>query len=222
MRRAVVRGWLVALFGFASLCRVEGQGAILPAEGLPGPCNEVVFLGDSLTQGAGLRASQAYPAVIGRYWARNGVSLKAINEGVGGNTTSDLVHRLDQALSERTCLVFLEIGPNDGFGRRAVGDVRRDLSEVVARVQERGIRVVLAEMWLPMEVESTPQYREAFDAMYGEVAERYGIPLMPAFLHSVISRAHLWQRDGIHPTADGDWLVARDVLRFLNPAWKLD
>ena len=198
-----------------------GEPSILPAAGLPPPRNEIVFLGDSLTAGYGLSPQEAFPAVIGSYWAGHGISLEAVNAGVSGDTTSDLLTRLDRAVGDRTYLVFLEIGPNDGFRRYDSSLISDNLAEIVRRLRARGIRVALAQMWLPMEEHASDGYRERFDAIYRQVGERFGLPLMPAFLRSLVAQGRYWQADGLHPTAEGDRILARDILAFFNPAWRL-
>lgn len=194
---------------------------LLPDAGLPPPRNQVVFLGDSLTAGDALSPDEAYPAIIGRYWAERGISLRAINAGVSGDTTADVLLRLDRAVSERTCFVFLEIGPNDGFARIDPAAVADNLSRIVRRLEARGIRVALAGMWLPMEVDSGSDYRRRFDAIYGTVGRELRVPVLPGFLRNLVTRPSYWQSDGLHPTAAGDRILARDALAFLNPAWRL-
>ncbi len=198
-----------------------GEAPVLPAKGLPAPRNEIVFLGDSLTYGHGLSPDEAFPAVIGSYWASRGISLSAVNAGVSGDTTSDVLDRLDHAVGAQTYLVFLEIGPNDGFAHRDTAAISVNLAQIVKRLKARGIRVALAQMWLPMEAQSDEGYRERFDAIYPQIGRRFDLPVMPAFLRSLVSRPALWQSDGMHPTAEGDRLLARDILAFLNPAWRL-
>lgn len=113
-----------------------------------------------------------------------------MNAGISGDTTLDVLGRLDRAVSDRTYLVFLEIGPNDGFRRYDPAII-------------------------------SDGYRERFDAIYGHVAERFDLAIMPGFLRSLVAQGRYWQADGLHPTAEGDRILARDVLAFLNPAWKL-
>lgn len=210
---------LLFLFAGAGAC---WPAPILPDDRLAPPRNEVLFLGDSLTAGAGLAAQEAYPSVIGSYWARHEIPLVARNAGIGGDTTRNILLRLDAALSERTGLVFLAVGSNDGFLRRDVRAIQDDLVRIVQRLKERGIKVVLAEIWLPAEVAAPTAYRQAFDAMYAKVGSQFGLPVMPYFLRSLVTSARYWQSDGLHPTAEGDRLIARDILAFLNPSWRLE
>jgi len=212
---------LVLFFLVAAGGACWGEPPILPAAGLPPPRNEIVFLGDSLTAGYGLSLEAAFPAVIGSYWTEHGISLEAVNAGVSGDTTSDVLARLDRTVGDRTYLVFLEIGPNDGFRHYDPAVVSDNLAEIVRRLHVRGIGVALAQIWLPMEAHSSDGYRERFDAIYRQVGERFGLPIMPGFLRNLVAQGRYWQADGLHPTAEGDRILARDILAFLNPAWRL-
>ena len=68
-------------------------------EVLSGTRAEVVFLGDSITQGG--RWSELFPG------------SGAVNRGIGGDTTADLLARLDQVLALQPAKLFVMIGIND-------------------------------------------------------------------------------------------------------------
>ena len=63
-------------------------------------------------------------------------------------------------------------------------------------------------------------YADAFHALYGELAKRYGAPLLGFFLEGVALDEKLMQADGIHPTAaaqprllDNLWPALQQVLK---------
>src|SRR5262249_3945570 len=55
----------------------------------------IVALGDSLTAGLGLAASDAFPAKLQRALAAKGIAATVVNAGVSGDTTSGGLARLD-------------------------------------------------------------------------------------------------------------------------------
>ena len=59
--------------------------------------------------------------------------------------------------------------------------------------------------------------RGAFDAIYPELAQRFGVELYPFFLEGVAARPELNQGDGIHPNAEGVALIVRQMLPHLLP-----
>ncbi len=58
-----------------------------------------------------------------------------------------------------------------------------------------------------------PEYTQAFDAIFPELAGKYDAVLYPFFLDGIEGHAELIQPDGMHPTAAGvDAIVARICL----------
>ena len=47
--------------------------------------------------------------------------------------------------------------------------------------------------------------------------QQYRLPLIPFLLLGVGGNPTLMQRDGIHPTGEGNRIVAKNVLRVLEP-----
>ena len=59
-------------------------------------------------------------------------------------------------------------------------------------------------------------YTDAFRMVYHRVAAEHEFLLLPFLLESVAGQAELNQADGIHPTAEGHWIMARDVWPTLE------
>jgi acyl-CoA thioesterase-1 len=60
-------------------------------------------------------------------------------------------------------------------------------------------------------------YTRAFHAVFPELARKYDAALVPFLLEGVAGDPALNQEDRIHPTAEGQKLVARNVWRVLEP-----
>jgi acyl-CoA thioesterase-1 len=115
-------------------------------------------------------------------------------------------------------VLVLELGGNDGL---------RGIDPSVTRTNLRGIidttlatypsaRVLLAGMQVPPNLgrDYTRQFRE----VYPEVANAYDrVTLIPFILQDVAGVDSLMQDDGIHPTAAGHRLVAKNVWDKLRP-----
>ena len=166
----------------------------------------VVAIGDSLTAGFGLAPADALPAVLERRLRAGGLEVRVVNAGVSGDTTAGGRARLDWALPSRVDLVILALGANDMLRGIAPATARGNLDAMLARLAERGIPVLLAGMRAPLNLGT--DYARAFDAIYPELAARYGVPLYPFLLEGVAFRAELNLDDGLHPNAAG---VARIV-----------
>ena len=50
-----------------------------------------------------------------------------------------------------------------------------------------------------------------------DLAAKYKVARIPFLLEGVAIHPDLMQRDGIHPTAQGNEIVAETVMRYLKP-----
>jgi acyl-CoA thioesterase I len=168
----------------------------------------MVALGDSLTAGFGLPGDAAFPAKLEKALRAKGIAVEVSNAGVSGDTATGALARLDWSVPEGTDAVIIEVGANDMLRGIDPNVTRVALAEIVRRLSERRIAVLLAGMRAAPNL--GPDYAREFEAIYSELAARNGLLLYPFFLDGVASDAKLNQRDGLHPTADGvDVIVAR-------------
>ncbi len=175
----------------------------------------IVAFGDSLTAGYGVGRDQSYPALLGKELERRGFEYQVVNEGVSGETTSAGLARLDLALSRNPEMVIVAFGANDGLRGLSLERMEANLRKMIRRFLAGGAKVVLAGMKLP------PNYSRAyvsdFEDVYAKLAEELNVPLIPFLLEGVAAEPNLNQADGIHPTAEGNKIVARLVADFMEP-----
>ncbi len=177
----------------------------LPARAEP---PHLVALGDSLTAGLGLEAKDAYPAKLQAALARQGIDVVIDNAGVSGDTTDGGLARLDWSVPDGTKAVLLELGANDMLRGMDPGQARTNLNQILARLRERNIPVLLIGMRAAPNLGA--DYQKAFDAIYPDLAAKYQVTLYPFFLDGVAGTPRLNQADGMHPTAEGvDAIVGR-------------
>jgi acyl-CoA thioesterase I len=168
----------------------------------------IVALGDSLTAGLGLPANAAFPARLEQALKAKGMAVEITNAGVSGDTASGGLARLDWSVPEGTDAAIVELGANDTLRGIDPKVTRQALEEIVRRLRERGIAVLLAGMRAAPNL--GPDYGRDFEAIYSDLAARNDLLLYPFFLDGVATDAKLNQRDGLHPTAAGvDAIVAR-------------
>lgn len=179
----------------------------------------IVAFGDSLTAGLGVPAEESYPAQLQRSLDALGYSYRVVNAGVSGDTTAGGLRRVPWILTNKPDVVILELGANDGLRGLSVDQTRHNLREIIQRLQEAGVGVVLAGMKLPPNYGQ--DYLARFEGIYPSLAKEYRLPLIPFFLDGVGGSASLNQADGIHPTAKGYALVVEQVLKILGPLLKL-
>ena len=167
----------------------------------------IVALGDSLTAGYNLPGSAAFPAKLEKVLKQKGVAVEIANAGVSGDTASGGLGRVDWSVPDGTDAVIVELGANDMLRGVDPAVTRRALEEIVRRLTERHIPILLAGMRAAPNLGD--QYVRAFEAIYPELAAKYDLLLYPFFLDGIVGDSKFNQRDGLHPTAAGvDKIVA--------------
>ncbi len=168
----------------------------------------IIAFGDSLMAGYGLPADAAFPVRLEAALKAKGYDVRVIGAGVSGDTASGGLARLDWAIPAGVDAAIVELGANDAL-RGLDPKVTRDaLDNILRRLKERRIEVLLAGMQAPRNL--GVEYAAGFDAIYADLAKKHGVLLYPFFLDGVATDPKLNLRDGIHPTAKGiDTIVAR-------------
>lgn len=180
-----------------------------------GPVRIVAF-GDSLTAGYELPATAAFPAVLEKRLRADGFAVEIANAGVSGDTSVGGLARLDWSVPPDTDLVIVELGANDMLRGAPPAEAAKALAEIVERLQARKIAVVLAGM------RSIANWGEAyaneFQAIYPDIARRFGVSLYPFFLEGVAGDRELTLRDGMHPNTAGVENIVAGFAPFLETA----
>src|SRR6187399_1999054 len=82
----------------------------------PGPADDrpiILAFGDSLTAGSGLPPGSGYPEMLQKQLDMRGYAYRVVNAGIGGDTTSNGLARLERAVAMHPKIVILELGGND-------------------------------------------------------------------------------------------------------------
>ena len=162
---------------------------------------KIVALGDSLTAGYQIAASAAFPAQLERALKAKGLNVEIANAGVSGDTASGGLARLDWSVPDGTDAVIVELGANDMLRGVDPKVTRSAIDQIVTRLKQRGIEVLLAGMRAAPNF--GPDYERAVNAIYPELASAHNVVFYPFFLEGIAADAKLNLRDGIHPTAAG-------------------
>ncbi len=202
-------------------CSPSGDLAVRPTApasqrpGVAAPPVRIVFLGDSLTAGAGLGPQESFPSVLAAAWTAAGLSVEVVNAGISGDTTEGGLRRLDWVLGQEPAVVVVELGANDMLRGLPVEPTEKNLRSIVTRCQAAGASVVLLGMRADPRL--GPRYVTAFDGMFPRLATEFGVPLVPYLLDGMADDATLTQVDGLHPTAAGHRRIATLVGATIEP-----
>lgn len=226
MRSAFVRclsATLVSLLmigcGDSSRNRASDAGTAAPPDSAPpaAEAHTVLFLGTSLTAGYGLPTEQSFPARIQEKVDSAGLPFRVVNAGVSGETSAGARRRIDWLLRQPFDVLVLETGANDMLRGADLDSTRANIQAIIDRVRDErpNAQIVLAGMMAPPNLGR--EYANRFRDMYPALATENDVTLVPFLLAGVGGVPELNQRDGIHPNAQGQAIVAENVWTVLEP-----
>jgi len=131
----------------------------------------IVAFGDSLTAGV---AGRSYPEQLQDLLDASHLNFRVENQGVSGDTTTDGLARIDNAIGSHPALIILEFGGNDGLRGIPVEASRNNLAQMIERIQGAHIPLVLLGITLPPNY--GPDYVQPFTAMFPALAHQYKVP----------------------------------------------
>lgn len=162
--------------------------------------------------------------------------IKVINQGVSGNTSSDVLQRIDTALRSKPNLVVLMIGTNDVSRSRPYSNYSSNLTYIIGRIKNSGAKVLL--MSPPprgVDVIATPDYfkndrNDTIAAINDSLSKKldcYYLNLNKAFKDAgtpnptassmIFNEANNKVKpDGIHLTQDGKMFIAATLSKFIK------
>jgi acyl-CoA thioesterase-1 len=147
-----------------------------------------------------------------------GYVYRVVNAGVSGDTTQDGLQRLDWVLRQPVDVFVLALGANDALRGQPIDHIEGNLDAILSGTRARypDVQLVLAGMRMPLNY--GPAYTRSFERMYRDLARRHDAVLIPFLLDGVAGRPDLNLRDGIHPTEEGQRIIADTVWTYLRPA----
>lgn len=157
----VVVAWVVFGSGTQSMMQdflgPHYDRSVSQFEALPVQPGDIVFLGDSITEG-------------GR-WGEWFAGRPVRNRGIGGDTSAGVLARLDQVISGRPAKVFLLIGTNDLAFNVPEADIVANVSQIIDRIHtgSPSTRVYLQSV-MPRAVE----YREQIESLNASIQRHIG------------------------------------------------
>src|SRR2546421_1352200 len=209
-----MRAITVAVVSLALIFLGQSMTAASPD---PSPVKRFLVLGDRLSQGFGLRSTQAYPALLTEKLRAAGLELEITNASQSGGTTAGGLQCLPAHLKRKIDIFILELGINDAFRGVPIVEIRNNLQAIIDQVKARNpnVRIIVAGMQLPNY--SSDDYVFAFGQIYADLAAKNNATLIPYLLEGVGGDPLLNQPDRVHPNAAGQKILAENVWRILEP-----
>jgi len=163
----------------------------------------IICFGDSITFGYGANPGEDYPTALGKL-----VKLPVINAGVDGDTSFAALERLEQdVLARNPRLVIVEFCGNDFLKKIPKETTVKNLSEIIERIQAKGIMVAL------MDISAGLFFRE-YRAAFKKLAKNKQAIFIPVVLHRIITNPSM-KSDFFHPNARGYKIIAGRVYNAI-------
>lgn len=177
----------------------------------------ILFFGTSLTAGYGLDPTEAFPALIQNRIDSLNLPYNVINGGLSGETSAAGKGRIDWLLKQPIDIFVLELGANDGLRGLPVKQTIKNLQDIIDTVKTKypNVKMVIAGMQMPPSMGA--KYTNDFKNIFPDLAKKNDMALIPFLLDKVGGIPKLNQDDGIHPTAEGDKILAENVWVVLKP-----
>jgi acyl-CoA thioesterase I len=176
----------------------------------------IVALGDSLTQGYGLPVEDGFVPQLQAWLVAQGQDVVVENAGVSGDTTAGGLSRVEWSLTPETDALIVNLGGNDLLRGIDPTNSAANLDKILTVARDRNLPVLL--VGLKALNNYGPDFKQQFDAIYPDLAAKFGLPLYPDYFGTLkaepdapMALATYMQADGIHPNADGVAKVIADL-----------
>jgi acyl-CoA thioesterase-1 len=193
----------------------------------------LLILGDSLSAAYGLKQEQGWVSLLQDAWQSEGEnsenaaiseetnsmnnvkSVNVVNAAISGETTDGALARLPRLLKQhRPTHIFVELGGNDGLQGHPVKKMRGNLERIIQLSQKSEAKVILQQMQIPTNYGK--RYTQMFTRTYAQLAEKHNVIMLPFFLQNIALDKSLMLRDGIHPNAEAQIIIAKDMQKKLG------
>ena len=160
--------------------------------------------------------TEAYPALIQKKMDSLGMDYSVVNAGLSGETTASGLNRLDWVFKQNVDVLVIELGANDGLRGVSLKETKSNLEQIINTAREKNpeVKIILAGMQIPPNMGE--EYTSEFRSLFPDLAEQYNLELIPFLLEGVAGDPKLNQEDGIHPTAEGQQILANNVWKVLK------
>jgi acyl-CoA thioesterase-1 len=175
--------------------------------------SKLLILGDSLSAAYGLKQQQGWVSLLQNAWRSENINV--VNAAISGETTDGALARLPRLLEQhKPTHIFVELGGNDGLQGHPVSKMRNNLEKIIQLSQSSEVKVILQQMQIPTNYGK--RYTQMFTSSYAQLAEKHAVIILPFFLENIALDKSLMQRDGIHPNAEAQIIIAKDMQKILG------
>lgn len=179
----------------------------------------VLFMGDSLSAGYGLAASQGWVSLTAERVAQSKPGWRVVNASISGETTAGGASRIAGELQRnRPSVVVIELGANDGLRGLQLAQSRANLERMIQAAQAAKAQVLLIGMRMPPNLGK--EYTDGFERNFRELSKTHGTQFLPFLLEPIALDRNAFQADNLHPIASAQPKLRDHVWSKLGPMLK--
>ncbi|MDO5505430.1 MAG: arylesterase [Pseudoxanthomonas suwonensis] len=187
---------------------------LLTGAALAEPARTIVVMGDSLSAGYGMAASESWPALLDTRLRADG--WRVVNASVSGETSAGGKARiLGELQRHRPRVVVIALGANDGLRGLPLSAMRTNLAWMTGAAHGAGARVMIAGMHMPPNL--GPDYTAEFHASFAALARWFDTGYLPFLLEPVADERANFMDDNLHPLPQTQPAIRDHVLDALRP-----
>lgn len=191
-------------------------------EAMPTSQNDIIFLGNSITDGA--------------EWAELFENANCKNRGISGDSTDGVLNRLETVTKGQPAMIFLMIGTNDMNLGRSNETIATNLREIVQRIKAETPRTrLIVQSILPTNdcyglfTGHTKRYKDValVNTMLKDIAEEEKVTYLDLYSHFANEEGKMnpeYSNDGLHLNAAGYQLwreiVEKEIGKIPQPVRK--
>ncbi|MFT6791913.1 MAG: acyl-CoA thioesterase-1 [Cellvibrionaceae bacterium] len=177
---------------------------------------KILVLGDSISASFGIDPAEGWVSLLATKLADSGKNdYRVINASISGSTSGDGLQRLPTLLRQyKPTIMIIELGGNDGLRGYPVKLMRENLQKIIDLSAASGAKVLLAGIEIPPNYGQ--RYTDAFRKNFFVLAEQNPVSFLPFILKDIATNQTMMQRDQIHPTAEAQAIILKNVWPHLE------
>ena len=195
---------------------LAGHLGMIVADGAMAAPIKILALGDSLTAGYGLAEADGFCPQLEKALQAAGHDVRSSMAAFPATPPPTGSPASTGRLADNPDVVIVELGANDALRGLDPAQAKANLEAILTKLQKQGRVVLLAGMKAPRNL--GPDYDQAFDGMYPDLATRHHVALYPFFLDGVATDLALNQADGFHPNPAGVAVIVKRMLPAVEKA----
>ncbi|MDH4467901.1 MAG: GDSL-type esterase/lipase family protein [Bacteriovoracaceae bacterium] len=187
----------------------------------------ILFLGDSITEGYGVATEKAYTSLLEQKWKKEGKDGKVVVSAISGSTTATGLERFKWIAKRPEIFhkMILFLGGNDVLRSIAAKETKKNLLETLKEMNlyakkypKEEMEIYLVELKIPKNYGAVKV--QEWNSLYRELSKEVPFTLIPFPLADIVLKKELNLADGIHPNEIGHEKLANFFYDYFKTKGK--